>query len=1257
MKNMRVKLTSMIVLVVLVSTGLLFLFSYQRSRDSMSAQMEDSYSVVAEKYAQELTAWINTNATIIDSLSAEITTSGIYNDGYEAFHTYLAKNCALLNKDGRIYDIYFTYPDNSMVCASDFVADGSVDYIHTRDWFVVAAGTGELFYSTPYRDSDSGKPVITISQGVYVNNVLQGVLAADIFVDVLVNIIREANVAPNSYAFLVDQNLGMIVHPDPAYAFDDVPHAVMDIPDAPYADVISKIRSGSSETVYLKDYDGVERGIVVSRMENTGWYVGIATGKAELMQGVDALIRSLLIAAAIAVVIGGGIAVLLAHVLDKMNRQQQEYETQVRTLESRMLHENKTKSSSLPVFSLDAPQSVQAEETDISGRMKLLVPMMLIFLLMVGMVIYTSRTIRDVAVTNIREVGEDRISAAAAELENYLETSKSTLWVTADTVDHMVHSGASPEDVLDYITVETQNQKQQFDVNITGFYGYVMGEYLDGLAWVPPENYDPTRRDWYRAAVEADGEATIIAPYIDAQTNDVIISISRMLSNGEDVLSVDVMMNQIQQIVSTLHIKGKGYSFIVDRDGMLIAHQDVEKSGRYLTEDEDQLVLIDKILETRNGTFEIQTGRSKSTVFVRQIAEQWYVVIVIDNAELTAEVRRQMIINVLICMVIFVLIAFFYLLGQQNEKAYSLRIAQMREEEQKQAYEARVLKLEKAAADQANRAKSDFLAEMSHEIRTPINAVLGMNEMILRESTAEGTQIRDQAAIAVLKDISGYAGNIESAGNSLLTIINDILDFSKIEAGRLEISEGAYQLSSLMNDVCNMVFLRAREKGLDFFLEVEPGIPDGLYGDEARLRQIITNLLTNAVKYTQQGSVRMTVRGEAETAKIGRPILLTVSVKDTGIGIRLEDQEKLFTKFQRVDLQHNSTVEGTGLGLAITRSLLAMMGGEIHLESVYGKGSTFTVTVPQEIRDPEPIGDFHTRFRENMADAHVYETSFRAPDAQILIVDDTRMNLTVALALLKKTEIGITSATSGAEAVELASKTHFDLILMDQRMPEMDGTEAMQRIRRQADGLNTSTPVICLTADAVIGARERYLAQGFTDYLTKPIDSVALEKMLVKYLPAEKVILHTAEGTATPESDTDEFAALREIGIDSQTGLGYCQGDAALYQIMLREFVQGADEKQSSLQTYYDAGDWKNYGVLIHSLKSSARMIGAAALSEMAAALEAAADREDADAIHERHVEMMETYRTLTEALSAQTGPIDTAMDDMEVLEFLPEDD
>ena len=322
MKRLRFRITGIIVLVILICAGLLFGLSYQRAKDGMVAEMESDYSVIADKYAQELTAWVNSNAAIIDSLAAEITVSGIYTEGYDAFHSFLAETSRLLNRDEVIYDIYFTYPDNTLVCASDFTADGSVDYVSTRDWFITAAGTGELFFSTPYRDSDSGKPVITISKGVYASNVLQGVLAADIFVDKLVDIVRGADVPPDSYAFLVDQNLGMIVHPDEKYAFDDVPHGVLEIQDAPYENVVSKVRSGSKETVYLEDYDGVTRGFVVSKMANTGWYVGIATSKAELTRDYHNSFRGFLIAGAVAIAAGCAGAIALAFALDRQRRRQ-----------------------------------------------------------------------------------------------------------------------------------------------------------------------------------------------------------------------------------------------------------------------------------------------------------------------------------------------------------------------------------------------------------------------------------------------------------------------------------------------------------------------------------------------------------------------------------------------------------------------------------------------------------------------------------------------------------------------------------------------------------------------------------------------------------------------------------------------------------------------------------------------------------------------------------------------------------------------
>ncbi len=428
--------------------------------------------------------------------------------------------------------------------------------------------------------------------------------------------------------------------------------------------------------------------------------------------------------------------------------------------------------------------------------------------------------------------------------------------------------------------------------------------------------------------------------------------------------------------------------------------------------------------------------------------------------------------------------------------------------EQKSIESAR-LRDEKVMAERSNAAKSEFLANMSHEIRTPINAVLGMNEMILNESLQARDMVPDdkERISSIFSSICNYSGNISSAGSNLLSIINDILDFSKIEAGKMEIVNTEYKLSSVLNDVSNMISFKARSKNLKFGVDVDESIPDGLFGDEVRIRQVITNVLNNAVKYTEDGSVTLIVDTKDPFEKGGSSFTnLVVKVRDTGIGIKEEDLKKLFSKFQRVDLEKNSSIEGTGLGLAITESLLDMMGGKIEVESEYGKGSIFTITLPQKIVSDEPIGDFKKKVEKSMDNLTARKESFRAPNARILVVDDTKMNITVVKGLLKKTEMVIDSASSGKASIDLCRENRYDVILMDQRMPEMDGITAMHIIKEDEGSLNKETPFICLTADAVTGARERYMSEGFTDYLTKPIDSDDLKEKLVESLPAEKIL-------------------------------------------------------------------------------------------------------------------------------------------------------
>ena len=527
----------------------------------------------------------------------------------------------------------------------------------------------------------------------------------------------------------------------------------------------------------------------------------------------------------------------------------------------------------------------------------------------------------------------------------------------------------------------------------------------------------------------------------------------------------------------------------------------------------------------------------------------------------------------------------------------------------------------------ANAAKDKFLAHMSHEIRTPINAVLGMNTMILRE-THEA-------------HIKEYALDIQNAGHSLLALINDILDFSKIESGKLEIIPVEYDMSSLVYDISNMIKAKAEAKKLSLHIHVDENLPSKLLGDDVRIRQIVVNLLNNAVKYTQQGEVSLSIEGRVE----GRKVVLDFSVEDTGIGIKDEDIEKLFKEFERIEEKRNRNIEGTGLGINITTQLLHLMGSKLNVESVYGEGSRFYFSLEQQIVDSTPIGDLEERIRKE-ATEYSYTAAFTAEDANILVVDDNLVNLKVFVSLLKYTKANVDVSDSGKSCLEMIREKYYDLIFLDHMMPEMDGLETLRRMKEMPDNKSKHSPIVALTANAITGAKEMYLAEGFDAFLPKPINPEKLEQMILKFLPRDllRFDMNEDEEKAMVASDMsagrlagleETYATMPKTGGFEESDLPMVDGidwsygymhlpDRELLMSTLQDFYKTLETEAESLDIFYreikqNPDMLSQYRIKVHAMKSTANLIGAIVLGGMAKLLENAARDNDIATIEAVH--------------------------------------
>lgn len=547
------------------------------------------------------------------------------------------------------------------------------------------------------------------------------------------------------------------------------------------------------------------------------------------------------------------------------------------------------------------------------------------------------------------------------------------------------------------------------------------------------------------------------------------------------------------------------------------------------------------------------------------------------------------------------------LLSSHNEE--------LQREIEKQMSISEELRIAKIEAESANEAKSQFLARMSHEIRTPINAVMGMNDIIIRDSKEE--------------EIKKRAFDIKSATNTLLGLINEILDSSKIDAGMMEIIPESYEMASFLNDLYNMVYVKAKSKNLKLIFDIDPNLPRECYGDDIRIKQVLVNLLSNAVKYTSEGSVTLHLSCDI----VGSHIWLHYKVIDTGVGIKEEDFKKLFGKFERIEESKHRNIEGTGLGLNIAYRLLSLMGSELKVKSEYQKGSEFYFDIKQKIVDIEPLGEFEKSLKI-VEESENYQMSFVAPDAKVLVVDDNEMNRSVFKGILEPTQVQVYEASSGEECIAMLQNRKFHMVFLDHMMPGLDGIETFHIIKKKK--LCEETPVIMFTANVMTGERERYLNLGFKNFLAKPISADLLEEMVVKYLPKELVQEKAILKTAEKNQDIENLPILEEF--DFKYAMGMLRSEELLMQSLanFRDLLKYIPEKLEYLMaSIEDEAGLNAYRIEVHALKGTAATVGALLLSKLARILEVAAANGEIEKIHtlqpilleeiEKHLERVET--------------------------------